>query len=275
MFIGNTEIKIVQGDIAAVGAEAMVNLRTGKLIMAGGLEGNSRKELEPGVFNENKVRAVCRFALESARELKIKSLVFPALGCDAEGIPVVASAKIMAQEVLRHIREASTSLKEIIFCLSSREDYEVFQKNSLGYLDYIENKLKSPFLTVDVIIEINGGIVIIKRSNPPLGWALPGGFVDYGESLEEAVIREAKEETNLDITEVRQFHTYSDFDRDPRFHTVGTVFIAEAKGKPFAGDDAADLAVVKLSEIESLEFAFDHKKIIQDYIKAREGLNPF
>ena len=113
----------------------------------------------------------------------------------------------------------------------------------------------------------NDGIVVIERSNPPFGWALPGGFVDYGESLEEAVKREAKEETGLDLIDLKQFHTYSEPDRDPRFHTIGTVFIAKAEGKPKAGDDAKGLKVVKLNEIQKLDFAFDHKKIIQDYIK--------
>jgi len=100
---------------------------------------------------------------------------------------------------------------------------------------------------------------------------LPGGFVDYGESLEDAVVREAKEETNLDLIGVKQFHTYSDPQRDPRFHTVGTVFIAKAKGNPKAGDDAAGLKVVKLEEIEKLEFAFDHKSILEDYKKYKKG----
>ncbi|MDD5465778.1 MAG: NUDIX hydrolase [Candidatus Omnitrophica bacterium] len=126
-----------------------------------------------------------------------------------------------------------------------------------------------PYVTVDVIIELPEGIVIIQRSNPPFGWALPGGFVDYGESLEDAVIREAKEETNLDLTGVRQFHAYSDPQRDPRFHTVGTVFIAGAKGVPKAGDDAAGLKVIKLSEIKNMDFAFDHKKILEDYCNSK------
>ncbi|MCX5703920.1 MAG: NUDIX hydrolase [Candidatus Omnitrophica bacterium] len=121
-------------------------------------------------------------------------------------------------------------------------------------------------MTVDAIIELPEGIVLIERSNPPFGWALPGGFVDYGESLEEAVTREAKEETGLALTDLRQFHTYSDPRRDPRFHTIGTVFIAKAKGKPKAGDDAQGAKVIKLSEIEKMEFAFDHKQILKDYL---------
>ncbi|MDP2927587.1 MAG: NUDIX hydrolase [Candidatus Omnitrophota bacterium] len=140
----------------------------------------------------------------------------------------------------------------------------------MGYLEYVTTKLSGgPYVTVDVIIELPEGIVIIKRSNPPFGWALPGGFVDYAESLEDAVIREAKEETDLDLTQAKQFHTYSDPERDPRFHTIGTVFIAKAKGTPKAGDDAVDIKVIKISQIEKLKFAFDHKKILQDYLNLK------
>src|SRR3990167_8676289 len=112
----------------------------------------------------------------------------------------------------------------------------------------MEQKQRTPFLTVDAIIETEGGIILIKRKNPPSGWAMPGGFVDYGESLEDAVRREAKEETGLDIAGIKQFHTYSEPDRDPRFHTVGTVFIAKARGKPKAGDDAEALKIIGLNE---------------------------
>ncbi|MDI6606189.1 MAG: NUDIX hydrolase, partial [Candidatus Omnitrophota bacterium] len=122
----------------------------------------------------------------------------------------------------------------------------------MGYLEYVTQKLQAgPFTTVDAIIEVDDQeIVVIKRSNPPFGYALPGGFVDYAESLEDAVRREAKEETNMELLEIKQFHTYSQPERDPRFHTIGTVFIAKAKGKPRAGDDAAELMIVKLKEID-------------------------
>jgi ADP-ribose pyrophosphatase YjhB (NUDIX family) len=84
-----------------------------------------------------------------------------------------------------------------------------------------------------------------------------------------------KEETGLDLVELKQFHTYSKPGRDPRFHTIATVFIARAKGKPKAGDDAAALKVVKLSEIKDLEFAFDHKQVLEDYIKHKQGQSTF
>lgn len=136
-------------------------------------------------------------------------------------------------------------------------------------------KYKNPSPTVDIIIELDTedgrqGIVLIKRKNPPFGWALPGGFVDYGESLEQAAIREAKEETSLDIELQCQMHTYSDPKRDPRKHTISTVFIAQAKGKPVARDDAQEIKVVGKDEMD-IPLAFDHEKILADYRKRKNN----
>ncbi len=120
--------------------------------------------------------------------------------------------------------------------------------------------------TVDIIIEVNKKIVLIERKNPPFGWALPGGFVDYGESYETAAIREAKEETNLNIENLQQFRTYSDPDRDPRRHTASTVFTAQASGEPKAGDDATRAALFSRDNLPQL--AFDHDKILEDYFRS-------
>ncbi len=125
-----------------------------------------------------------------------------------------------------------------------------------------------PVITVDAIIETGGGIVLIKRKNPPPGWALPGGFVDYGETLEEATCREMKEETGLDIKLVRQFHTYSDPKRDPRHHTISTVFIARASGILQAGDDAAE-AKIFMRETLPEDIVFDHRQILEDYFNEK------
>ncbi|MBI4736039.1 MAG: NUDIX hydrolase [candidate division NC10 bacterium] len=129
---------------------------------------------------------------------------------------------------------------------------------------------RSPRLAVDLIIEVEGDrIVLIRRRNPPYGWALPGGFVEYGESLEAAAVREAKEETGLDIQLIRQLHTYSDPSRDPRGHTVSTVFIATAQGTPQAGDDAGDVRTVRATEPPAA-LAFDHEKVLADYLAFRQ-----
>jgi 8-oxo-dGTP diphosphatase len=129
-------------------------------------------------------------------------------------------------------------------------------------------KPENPLPTVDIIIECEGGIVLVKRRNPPVGWALPGGFVDYGESLEAAAIREAREETGLEIKLGRQFHTYSEPGRDPRFHTITTVYIAGAAGKPMGGDDAAEARVFTRGALPE-PIVFDHKRILDDYFMRR------
>ena len=126
---------------------------------------------------------------------------------------------------------------------------------------------RNPVPTVDVIIELDGkGIVLIRRKNPPYGWALPGGFVDYGESLEDAAVREAKEETSLDITLLDQFHTYSDPKRDARRHTITTVYTAEATGMPKAMDDASEIGVFQKDNLPE-KMAFDHREILSDYFR--------
>ncbi len=123
---------------------------------------------------------------------------------------------------------------------------------------------RNPFPTVDIIIEIMDGIVLIERKNPPYGWALPGGFVDYGESLETAAVREAREETSLDVSNLRLLGCYSAPDRDERMHTISTVYMAKGHGTPQAADDAASLQIFKLTNLpESL--CFDHSKILADY----------
>lgn len=137
-------------------------------------------------------------------------------------------------------------------------------------------KYRNPLPTVDIIIELKDrGIVLIERKNPPKGWALPGGFVDYGESLEVAAVREAREETSLNIELTEQFHTYSDPSRDPRHHTITTVYIASATGTPKAADDARGVGVFQETDLPE-PFAFDHGKILRDYFRyKRSGVKEF
>jgi ADP-ribose pyrophosphatase YjhB (NUDIX family) len=131
---------------------------------------------------------------------------------------------------------------------------------------------KNPVPTVDIIIELeNTGtteIVLIDRKNPPYGWAIPGGFVDYGESLEDAAVREAKEETGLVVELKRQFHTYSDPSRDRRKHTITTVYIAEGKGTPVAADDAKSAGIFNRNNLPG-NIVFDHSDILNDYFNKK------
>jgi 8-oxo-dGTP diphosphatase len=129
---------------------------------------------------------------------------------------------------------------------------------------------RSPLPTVDIIIEVaGGGVVLIERKNPPHGWALPGGFVDYGESLESAAVREAEEETSLQVQLIEQFYTYSDPSRDPRHHTISTVYIATARGVPKGADDAKTAKVFAAGRLPQ-PIVFDHPQILSDYFTYKQ-----
>lgn len=141
------------------------------------------------------------------------------------------------------------------------KDYSILEQEKA-----LRPKPRNPVPTVDIIIRIGSeeNIVLIERKNPPHGWALPGGFVDYGESLEEAAKREAFEETGLRVQLKGQFRTYSDPTRDLRLHTISTVFIADAEGEPKGGDDAKNARIFNIKELPS-PLCFDHDKILKDY----------
>ncbi len=310
MKIKNTELKVIQGDLTSLKVDAIVNAANNELVMGGGVAGIIRnkggQEIEAEAVkkgpidiggsvvtsagklpakhvihaatmgmdfktDQNKVRAAAASAFVCAEELKLSSIAFPALGCGVGGFPKKGTAKIMAQEVSSYLRQPEVSLKEIIFCLYDQPTFDIFNDIVIGYLTYMQEKLgPGPYVTTDVIIEVPEGVVVIERSNPPYGWALPGGFLDYGESLEEAVVREAKEETNLDLVDLKQFHTYSKMGRDPRFQTITTVYTAKGKGIPQAGDDAQNFKIVKHEDLLMFDYAFDHKEIIREYLKKND-----
>lgn len=131
----------------------------------------------------------------------------------------------------------------------------------------------TPLLAVDAIIELvdkpGRPIILIERKNPPYGWAIPGGFVDIGECLEDAARREAKEEVSLEVTLKALLGIYSDPERDARGHTVTAVYVAEAAGEPIAADDAKHLAIFNLDALPA-DLTFDHAQVLEDYRKYRE-----
>lgn len=216
-----------------------------------------------------KLRKSLFSCFQKAQKDKVSSLVFL-----CEDLPDTLDyrffSKIAAQEVFRFFKEKNNGkIRRISFLAGSSQAYKVMNKNIISYLGHLKEN-KGPFLTVDGIVQYKEGIVLIKRTNPPLGWALPGGFVDYRESLEKAVAREVKEETGLEFIEIKQFKVYSENNRDPRFHTVSVVFSGKGRGRLNAGSDAQDAAVFKVKE-DSLKnlptaIAFDHHKIISQWL---------
>ena len=150
---------------------------------------------------------------------------------------------------------------------------EIIKITSKYYPENVK-PFRNPLPTVDIIIEYEEKIVLIYRKNYPQGWALPGGFIEYGETAEQAAIREAKEETNLDIDLLYLLGCYSDPKRDPRFHTITVVYVAKGKGIPKAKDDAKDVGLFKINEIPWNELVFDHAQILKDYLKRiKKGKN--
>lgn len=128
---------------------------------------------------------------------------------------------------------------------------------------------RNPYPTVDVLIETEGGLVFIERANAPAGWALPGGFIDYGERPEDAAVREAKEETGLDVELLSLLGVYGAPDRDPRQHNVSIVYVGRASGRPSGGDDAAK-AEIFAPDAPPSPLCFDHARILEDYRRFRE-----
>ena len=132
--------------------------------------------------------------------------------------------------------------------------------------------IQTPHLSVDGIVKLYNnenifqGVILIERLNKPQGLAIPGGFVDIGESCESAVVREMKEEITLDIEIESLLGIYSDPSRDPRFHTASAVYICKAIGTPKADDDAKEVFVYKLEDIPFEKLVFDHEKIMRDFI---------
>ena len=274
MKIKNTEIVVRQGNPSKVKADIVVRLggiarekiRMEKIgrqrviwVSAGNADSRQAEEI---------LRQTCRSIFVCAQRAKAKTLVIPSLVSVSPGLPEIGAAKIAAQETLRFLREHKSHLQKIIFCLPSRKEYLLFEKNLIGYVHHIQDDLgQGPYVTVDAVIERPGGVILIERSNPPYGWALPGGFVDYGESVETAVLREVQEETGLTLNAPRLLGIYSDPQRDPRFHTISVVYVGKGEGQPQFGDDAKGLKIVPYKDLLKLEYAFDHKAILREYLR--------
>ncbi len=305
-FIAGTRVTVKEGNIAEEHVDAVVNAANNRMIMGGGVALAIKRaggdiiekqamEKAPVRVGESvytcggtlpaeyvihsatmgmdfrtdaeKVRKSAASALSTAGTLKISSIAFPALGCGTGGLSPEMVADIMIEETMRCL-SAKGSLKDIRFVLYDRKTFNVFCAQAEKYLVNMTQKTyMNPVPTVDIIIEMRGGgIVLVKRKNYPYGWAMPGGFVDYGESLEDAAAREAKEETGLDVAGLEQFHTYSAPGRDPRHHTISTVFTGKGRGELKADDDAEEAEIFTENNLPP-DFAFDHGEIVKEYFR--------
>jgi ADP-ribose pyrophosphatase YjhB (NUDIX family) len=162
----------------------------------------------------------------------------------------------------------------VAFLFPDKNSLCEFKEAFDSHRGYILRKIsRIPIPTVDAIIVFPGKrILLIRRKNPPFGWALPGGFLEYNESLEECVKREVEEEVGLKVKSLKQFHTYSQPGRDPRFHTVSTVFVVKTRGRPKAGSDARNFEIFNINSLPPKKnFAFDHWQIIRDWIKSLDN----
>ncbi|MBN1444999.1 MAG: macro domain-containing protein [Candidatus Omnitrophica bacterium] len=309
-FIAGTRVTVKEGNIAEEQVDAIVNAANNRMIMGGGVAlaikragGDVIEKLAmekapvrvgeavhtrggklPAEYvihaatmgmdfrtDAEKVRKSAASALLTANTLKISSIAFPALGCGTGGLSPGMVADIMIEETLRCL-SAKGTLNDIRFVLYDRKTFNVFFTQVEKYLVNMTRKTyRNPVPTVDIIIEMDGGIVLVKRKNYPYGWAIPGGFVDYGESLEDAAVREAKEETGLDVAGLEQFHTYSEPGRDPRHHTISTVFTGRGGGELKADDDAEEAKIFSKDNLPS-DFAFDHGEIVKEYFQKKENL---
>lgn len=223
-------------------------------------------------LQEKNLRRALEFILHRFSGEESLSLAVSDLGCLHLKLGCKNVAKIVAQQIYKQMLKGKFYFGRVVFFSQQEKIRRQFEKYIISYLEFMEHKMsQGPFLTTDAIIEYKGGIVLVRRRNPPLGWALPGGFVDYGEKAEEAVKREAKEETGLNIKRIRQFGFYSAPQRDSRFHTASIVFTAQAAGKLKSGSDAAAARVFGGRNLPE-HIAFDHRKIIKDYLRRKAKL---
>jgi O-acetyl-ADP-ribose deacetylase (regulator of RNase III) len=308
MKVEDTQIEVIKGDITEIKADAIVNAANNQLKMGGGVAGAILKKGGPEIqkeadkitpikvgesavtgagslkaryvihaatmamdfkTNQEVIRQATRSSLEITKQKEIKSLAFCALGCGVGRFPLDKAARIMLEEVIKYAKW-NHNLKKVIFVLYEDKAYKIFLDIlSERFSRTMEKLTENPIPTIDIIIDRNQEIVLIKRKNPPFGWALPGGFCELNETVETGAFREAEEETGLQVKDLKQFHVYSDPERDPRFHTISVVFTAKADGEPKAASDAKEARFFSEDNLPD-EIAFDHKKIIDDYFKSRK-----
>jgi len=225
---------------------------------------------------ENVIKIAVRNLLHQATKLSRTSVTLPVFYYNQGKMSIRDSFNIMLEEIISAVGYNEYP-KHVILALPEKPKnlFATCEKIATEMLGCLAKKtFKNPYPASDIIITKNNGIVLIHRKNFPFGWAIPGGFIDYGESAETAAIREAKEETGLDVRNLKLFGVFSKPGRDPRFHTISIVFTADGKGKIKAGDDACKAKIFYKNALPE-DIAFDHKKILAQFfnrlIKTNDG----
>ncbi len=211
----------------------------------------------------------CRKLEETVRMLITKArndsmVIFFPQGSE-EYAPIQDFCLLLVREMLREPK--GKKIKEVRLLFSDRSN---FRKGCVAVepllADFSRRLFRNPYPAVDIIIRVCDGIILIYRKNPPSGWAIPGGFINYGESAEQAAIREAMEETGLALRKLKLFGVFSDPDRDPRFHTVSIVYTADGVGQIRPGDDALRAEIFYERNLPD-DMVFDHRRILQQFFK--------
>lgn len=219
---------------------------------------------------EKEIRTATRDCLLQGMKLFCNSVAFPILGYKTQKITAEGAFQIMMEEIIS-IVDRKVNLKYIMVVVP-KKFFKRCEKITTGMLESLTKKIfRNPYPAADIIIKKERGIVLVYRKNFPTGWAIPGGFINYGESAENAAIREAKEETGLEIKNLKLFGVFSKPGRDTRFHTISIVFTANGKGEINAGDDAR-IAKIFYKEHLPENIAFDHREILMQFFnKTRYG----
>lgn len=184
-------------------------------------------------------------------------------------IQLINFFKLFVEKIPGVINNSTVNQVKLIFF--DNNYFNRFVKSFEPLLINLSSKtFKNPYPAVDIIIEKSKGVVLVYRKNFPQGWAMPGGFINYGESAEQAAIREAREETGLDIENLKFFGVFSEPGRDPRFHTISIVYSAKGKGRIKPGDDASKVKIFSKNNLPK-DIAFDHRKILFQFFE-KQGM---
>ncbi len=255
-FISDKVIEIISTDTGRKNADIPIRKDGEKFNVRGSIKmihipvsENSRREFER--------------AIKTVTKLSCVSVALSVPDCKTGKISVQNSFRTMMEEIISAVGRGERFRK--ISVILPENCFNICEKIATELLESITKKtFRNPYPAADVIIKKSRGVVLIYRRNFPQGWAIPGGFINFGESAENAAMREAKEETGLKIKNLKLFGVFSKPGRDPRFHTISIVFTADGEGEICPGDDASKAKIFHRNALPE-NIAFDHREILERF----------